>query len=711
MKEKMIKSLAFNFEVKAASDADKVLIEGLASTTSIDLDNDIVLASAFSESIGEYLKNGKLLWMHDWYGIPFGKVTSASIEPNGIRVTAEVWSDNDEGKRLARAIKEGVVNAFSIGFRILESTQDNTKKPSVRTITKARLLEISVVQLGANPEALFAMQQKMNDRYKETETIDPMEGKEKKGMSNVSDQTTLEAIKEFEKKFKDSEPALEQAKALVAEHETLKSKVVKLDNLLTELGKRMSGDLMTKADAQSYVDRMTTDYKAAVEGLQSANAARKAIEYSARFGGDIRFNIPGYVFLKDDNGNPLPERDQKAFLLMQMPVDYAKAKDGELLKLIHDLNDTVVLMDAYNRGRGTRTDVRASKTYKALKSLVQMYTGENDVYKALYSTGAGVGDEWVPTNMSNQMHDLIRIRRGLFTMFPQFDMTSNPQDWPIKTSGVTYYRAPESATDNPSVLTGSNVGTGKVTFDAETIAGLVNVSAELPEDSAILIIPVVREELAFGAVDSIEDMTINGDDSASHFDTGRSLTSASSSILCVTKGLRKYAVLGSNTFDAQSTSAGVGNAAATLGLADFGYMIRQLAEAGANPADVVMIVNLATRIAYGVLVADQAASGIAFTQRGTSSLEAILGCELYVSPKITTDYASTGLYTGTGALSVALAANKTQFRYGVKRQITVEFDKDIRTQQWAFVGTMRVDFQKMSASALKPVCQMNNIAA
>jgi len=124
-------------------------IEGLASTSRVDSDGDIILPSAWD--LGVYKKNPILLSQHE-HGEPIGKVTSIEVVPNGLHIIAEVSTTAEKVQTL---IKEGVLKTFSVGFRLVEGTVSETTDNF--TITKAILHEISIVSVPANEDAVFSI--------------------------------------------------------------------------------------------------------------------------------------------------------------------------------------------------------------------------------------------------------------------------------------------------------------------------------------------------------------------------------------------------------------------------------------------------------------------------------------------------------------------------------------------------------------------------
>lgn len=147
--------------------ADDFIIEGFASTGTVDRDQDIVEPSAFRDSLDMYMKNPILCYMHDWAS-PIGKVIDARIvEPEQRMLVNGKNVDNKDGGLYIRAtisksvpeirqlIKEGVLKAFSIGFMIKDAMFDEVEER--RRIKDIELYEISVVSIPSNRESLFSM--------------------------------------------------------------------------------------------------------------------------------------------------------------------------------------------------------------------------------------------------------------------------------------------------------------------------------------------------------------------------------------------------------------------------------------------------------------------------------------------------------------------------------------------------------------------------
>lgn len=151
------------FKVETKEDGtETVKIVGWASTPHIDRHDDIVEPSAFTSSLETFLKNPRLLLRH-WDEKNIGNVTSAKVvdngseDENGLWIEAVVLRNVDDCITL---IKNKQLGTLSIGFRVKAAEyrllgDETGPTKEIRVITDLDLLEISVVDIPANPNALF----------------------------------------------------------------------------------------------------------------------------------------------------------------------------------------------------------------------------------------------------------------------------------------------------------------------------------------------------------------------------------------------------------------------------------------------------------------------------------------------------------------------------------------------------------------------------
>ena len=95
----------------------------------------------------------------------------------------------------------------------------------------------------------------------------------------------------------------------------------------------------------------------------------------------------------------------------------------------------------------------------------------------------------------------------------------------------------------------------------------------------------------------------------------------------------------------------------------------------------------------------------------TGDIPTFDGSPLILTGQLSEQQDDTGLVTDTAndVDKSILCINKEAFKVGEKRGITIEFDKNILTQQWAFVGSKRSSFKSMDTSGAEAVAMAYNI--
>lgn len=137
---------AFPFEMKL--NENKRTVEGYASTFgNKDLVGDIVTPGAFKKTIMERMGKIKLLWQH--YD-PLGKPLRIEEDSKGLQVEAYI-SKTQLGNDALELVKDGVIDAFSIGYDVINDEYDPSEQ--TRYLKELRLHEFSLVTFPANPEA------------------------------------------------------------------------------------------------------------------------------------------------------------------------------------------------------------------------------------------------------------------------------------------------------------------------------------------------------------------------------------------------------------------------------------------------------------------------------------------------------------------------------------------------------------------------------
>ncbi len=141
---------AFTKQLPTADDTiDSIYIEGYASTNDVDRAGDVVPSSVWKDGMANFLNNPIILSQHD-YDQPIGKMVDYKIDNKGLWIKARISSAAEEVFNL---IKDGIISAFSIGFRVLDAEYNAITELFI--ITKLELVEISAVSVPCNQNTLF----------------------------------------------------------------------------------------------------------------------------------------------------------------------------------------------------------------------------------------------------------------------------------------------------------------------------------------------------------------------------------------------------------------------------------------------------------------------------------------------------------------------------------------------------------------------------
>lgn len=156
---------------KAQDSGKGVVIEGWANKAVIDRGGDIIPKSAWN--VENFKKNSIILFNHD-KNFPIGKAVAIEARDEGLYVKAKISGSADPGiSRIRDLIKEGVLNAFSVGF---DSTDEIKSADGYNEIKAAELFEISVVSIPMNQDSLFSTTKFYDIENVKTKAVEIFEG-------------------------------------------------------------------------------------------------------------------------------------------------------------------------------------------------------------------------------------------------------------------------------------------------------------------------------------------------------------------------------------------------------------------------------------------------------------------------------------------------------------------------------------------------------
>lgn len=156
------------------NDDGTLIVSGYASSGGTDSDGEIITPEAMAASIPDYMKFGAVREMHGKSAA--GTALEIEVQEDG----RTAFSAHIVDPVAVLKVETGVYKGFSIGGNV--SSRDKLNKS---TITGLKLIEVSLVDRPANPEALITMF-KADESGKpeaETEPLEPVT----KGLYSVSD--------------------------------------------------------------------------------------------------------------------------------------------------------------------------------------------------------------------------------------------------------------------------------------------------------------------------------------------------------------------------------------------------------------------------------------------------------------------------------------------------------------------------------------------
>jgi HK97 family phage prohead protease len=165
MNKATLQHKAFSADVKISADDARTVVAKI-STVAVDRDGEVLISQGCNYK--DYQANAVVLLLHSYYSLPVGKCVALEKQDDCVKAKiqfAERPESHPEGEEwvpdtLFSLFKQGVLNAFSVGFIPVEGRAANDRDiqkygADARYIhSKWKLLEVSVVPLPCNQEAV-----------------------------------------------------------------------------------------------------------------------------------------------------------------------------------------------------------------------------------------------------------------------------------------------------------------------------------------------------------------------------------------------------------------------------------------------------------------------------------------------------------------------------------------------------------------------------
>lgn len=313
-----------------------------------------------------------------------------------------------------------------------------------------------------------------------------------------------------------------------------------------------------------------------------------------------------------------------------------------------------------------------------------------DFAKALDATTAGGVDEWVPTDLSPNLIEKVRLQLKVLSLFPEIPMPTNPYQLPVEIGNFdTFMHAQQTADTSQTLIPSGDDAdvSGLTTFTITNAHGAkVLVSKDATEDSIIAILPFIQSRIILGLAQGREDAVLNGDTTATHQDSD--VTDAVSRRKLF-KGLRKLSIANSYTRDMSTQS-----------LRNLILMIGDMGVHGVNPSETAWV----TSISGLVQLMANVPQFQTLEQMGPNAvilagqMGQILARPVIVSEYLRSDLDGTGVYSGTGNTKTVLhLVNRNAFALGRRGAVDAETLRELfaLSRQICLLASERIDFEPL----------------
>ena len=636
------------------SDDGSVIIRGMASTSDFDRAGDSISAEAWQKGgLNNFEKNPIILFNHD-YDRPIGRATGMKAGPNGLELECKI-SKNAPGN-IAELVKDGVLGAFSVGFRVKDA--DYIKETDGLMIKDAELFEVSVVSVPCNQAATFSLS-KSFDSSEEYEAF-------KKTFTNRVDLASQSLAKEDVNTSNIARETLTSA-------EKSATKEIKMDESKIDLeafAKKVA------AETAAHIAIKQAEQKAADQAAAKEEAVKSAQEEQAKSAQEeqVKSAIQSGVV----SGTEALLADVKA-AMQQKDADLAEV----IAKFSKDLEEKSTEIAKMRESKRVFSD-RSGSTDSISKwgkdfmhaSLLGTMTGKGmntDFARGVmekagidYATNAGDIDQEVSRLIEKEVTLNLRTA-GLFreiqvngaaTVLPiQPDVEAAVFQTGAAAAGNLENRGAADNTYKPS----------QVVLNAYRLISQTFMDNHVDEEVLINLMPMLIDSVARAHARAVDNAIING----------------SGSIV----GLSGYATATADALDISSVEQ--------LTALQLLTARKDMGKYGINATDVAYIVSQSR---YYELIADPAFADI--TDVGSDVATKITGVigSVYGSPVVVSDsFLPEG--DGTTPVATAFAVNMRNYAIPRLRGVMVEQDYEVGNQRRVIVATQSLGFEELVADA------------
>jgi len=647
------------------SDDGQIKIRGMASTADFDRAGDSISAEAWSKGgLDNFSNNPIILFNHD-YNRPIGRATKVTSVDGGLHLEARI---SNAAKDVAELVKDGVLGAFSVGFRVKDA--DYVKETDGLLIKDAELFEVSVVSVPCNQAATFSLAKSFDsteeyEEFKKTFTSVDLAGQSlaKDENSSVASDTPdgAELAHKEIKMDEQSNIDLEAFAKKVAEETAAKIAMKQAEQKATE-------EKAAEVEAEKVAEE-------AAQKAQQEQEVQQAISVGVQSGAE-RLMEDVRKEMESDKANmqevvskyeaELKEKAEEIEAMRNSKRDFSSRK-GNLKDYSKELLQAHILGKVTRKGYDTDF--------------------ARDVFEKAEVTYDATSTAGIDVMVSSAFEEEVRQAQKVAPIFRELQVASGATVLPIApdTEAANFSSAgAETAANNleEAGASDNNYNVNRVVLQAHRLISSTFITNDTDEQVVVTLLPIIQSALARAHAIAIDSAILVGASSGSISD---GLAGADGSDA------------GGGFATASATTALDASGSGEVTPANLLGMRKEMGKYGMDPSRVAYIVP--NDVYYELIDA----SGFTDVQEvGNDLATKLVGVvgSVYGSPVIATDRLANNLAAaGAAATTAALAVNVDNYVIPRLRGVSIETDYIVKEQRNVIVAAQSLGFNELVANS------------
>ena len=655
------------FKSLGETDDGGVEINGSASTTALDRAGDIIETEAWMKGGLENFKNNPIILFNHNYDKPIGRAKDLQVTDGGLEISAKISKAAGDVTQL---IKDGVLGAFSVGFRCKDS--EYMTETDGYKIKDAELFEVSVVSVPCNQGATFGLSKSFDNM------ADYNEFKQSFYKANSNDSADAVEIEQ-----PNGAQAQEMETNMSNEKQAPESKPeFDLDSFAQEAAEKAVAEYAMKQAEQKAAEQKAAE-EAEEKAAQEAEVQKAAEEAKQEEQKTIvQAGLSGAEKLMSD----VESRVKDDYSNLEQVVKSLEAQLAEKSEEIMNIRESKrVFSDRQGQGdwkKAFEQDIVDAK----FAGLATGKGWDNDYAKSVIEkvnahSGVGVSSADFEQVVSTNVERDIQNELVLAPLFREVPMTSANMIIPIlPDSGYAEFASAQTASGSSPhgnlAERGDTYGSpfGGVDMTERTLSTKKLISQsylgnETEEDAILPILPLIRESMVRSHARAIENSILAGDDADGAFGTS---------------GASYEGLLHLARNDSDYTQSTTAFATDTVTAAELLALRKNMGKYGVNPSEVVYVVS---QTSYYQLLEDAEFQDANLVGDMATKLNGEIG-QVFGSRVLLCDEFATPAVSKFAAIAVY----PRNYVIPRLRGVTIESDYEVANQRRVLVASQRIGF-------------------